>query len=147
MEKNINTQIKETLSLENVINIIKKYRINTKNKTDINNLIEDLVIKSYLPLLNKTTAIMSIIMSNNYSDTEYEELKIAEMYKTIFFTIILGQYTNIDVSDSKLFTYDNYDLLYPIIGDYILTYCGKDFELFMEMLKNTISFYNIKELS
>lgn len=69
------------------------------------------------------------------------------MYKNIFFLVILGQYTNIDVSNNRLYTFDNYDLLMPLLGEYILKYCRDDYQRFMDILKDSINFYNIKEIS
>lgn len=142
-----NIQDYELIDLEELITVVKKYLRKPEKNTDLINLIGKLQIKAYLPLLLKTTTALGIIMRKNYSNTEYEEIKVAEMYKTIFFLVILGQYANIDVTNEKLFTYDNYDLLMPLLGEYILKFCKDDYQRFMDILKDSINFYNINEIS
>lgn len=148
---NNNTKIEENkndlIDLEELIKTVKSYLRNPSKDHKLVDLIGRLQIKSYIPLLLKTTVALGIIMQKNYSDSEYEELKVAEMYKNIFFLVILGQYTNIDVSNNRLYTFDNYDLLMPLLGEYILKYCRDDYQRFMDILKYSINFYNIKEIS
>lgn len=137
----------KNIQLENIIRITKKDLKNPKNNQEFQDIVGKLQIKEYLPLLAKSTLSMAIIMKKNIQETEYMELKIAEMYKNIFFYVLLGGYTNIDISDESLINYENYDLLYPVWGHYILKFCYQDYCDFLNLLKDSINLYNIKDLS
>lgn len=107
----------------------------------------EITIRSYLPILDKMGIIMSITGQHVYSAVETQEIKTVELYRNIFFYLILGGYAGIDCSNRELITYSNYDLLYPIFTPFILSYCREDYNLTMEMLKESINLYNIQGIA
>lgn len=107
----------------------------------------EITIRSYLPILDKMGIIMSIIGQHMYSTVETQEIKTVELYRNIFFYLILGGYAGIDCSNRELITYLNYDLLYPIFAPFVLSYCKDDYDLTMEMLKESINLYNIQNMA
>ena len=107
----------------------------------------EITIRSYLPILDKMGIIMSIIGQHVYSAVETQEIKTVELYRNIFFYLILGGYAGIDCSNRELITYSNYDLLYPIYAPFVLSYCKEDYDLTMEMLKESINLYNIQAIA
>ena len=107
----------------------------------------EITIRSYLPILDKMGIIMSIIGQHVYSNVETQEIKTVELYRNIFFYLILGGYAGIDCSNRELITYSNYDLLYPIYAPFVLSYCKDDYDLTMEMLKESINLYNIQNMT
>ncbi len=107
----------------------------------------EIIIRSYLPILDKMGVIMSIIGQHMYSTVETQEIKTVELYRNIFFYLILGGYAGIDCSNRELITYSNYDLLYPIYAPFVLSYCKDDYDLTMEMLKESINLYNIQNMA
>jgi hypothetical protein len=78
-----------------------------------------------------------------YSTTEIQEIKVAELYRNIFFYGLLGGYAFIDCSDRNLITYENYDKLYPIFAPFILSYCKEDYEILKEFIHDSIDMYGL----
>ena len=107
----------------------------------------DFTIRNYLPILDKMGIIMSITGQHVYSNVETQEIKTVELYRNIFFYLMLGGYAGVDCSDRELITYSNYDLLYPIFAPFILSYCKEDYDLTIEMLKESINLYNIQSIA
>lgn len=98
-------------------------------------------VKSYIPILDKMRIVMSIVNQQMYSSIETQEIKMVELYKNIFFYIILQEYGGIDCHERENVTYTNYDLLYPIFAPFILSYCKEDYDIIISMLKDSITLY------
>ena len=60
----------------------------------------------------------------------------------------LLSYVNIDPEvNLEIKNYENYDLIYQSgLADYILEYCGKDYERLVRMMERTLSYQNLTEL-
>ena len=139
--------IQEIVSLEELLSLVKQSQKNSKKYSELLDQFDKIIIRGYIPILVKTTLVLSLIIKKNIDVSEYQELRVANLYKDLFFTVLLGGYTNIDVSDEKLHTFDNYDILYPTLGVHLLQFCGDDYKLVIEMLKDSMNFYNIKEIA
>ena len=139
--------IQEIVSLEELLSLVKQSQKNSKKYSELLDQFDKIIIRGYIPILVKTTLVLSLIIKKNIDVSEYQELRVANLYKDLFFTVLLGGYTNIDVSDEKLHTFDNYDILYPTLGVYLLQFCEDDYKLVIEMLKDSMNFYNIKEIA
>ena len=147
-EKDKNNSLEEKkLSLELIIEKAKGFINGEISQEEMANFGGEMTIRSYIPILEKMGLIMSILNQHIYSDVEAQEIKTVEMYRNIFFYIILSGYANIDCSNRELITYSNYDLLYPIYAPFILSYCREDYQLIIDMLKDSINFYSIKDMS
>lgn len=145
-EKDINLENKK-FSLELIIKKAKGFINGEVSQEDMASFGGEMIIRSYIPILEKMGLIMAILNQHIYSDVEAQEIKTVEMYKNIFFYIMLSGYANVDCSDRDLITYSNYDLLYPIYAPFILSYCREDYQLIIDMLKDSINFYSIKDMS
>ena len=147
-EKDKNNSLEEKkLSLELIIEKAKGFISGDISEEDMAGFGGEMTIRSYIPILEKMALIMSITNQHIYSNVETQEIRMVEMYKNIFFYLMLSGYANIDCSDRELITYSNYDLLYPIYAPFILSYCKDDYELTINMLKDSINFYNIQDIS
>ena len=147
-EKDKNNSLEEKkLSLELIIEKAKGFISGDISEEDMAGFGGEMTIRSYIPILEKMALIMSITNQHIYSNVETQEIRMVEMYKNIFFYLMLSGYANIDCSDRELITYSNYDLLYPIYAPLILSYCKDDYELTINMLKDSINFYNIQDIS
>lgn len=145
-EKDINLE-NGKISLELIIEKAKGFISGEVSQEDMASFGGEMTIRSYIPILEKMSLIMTITNQHVYSTIEAQEIKTVEMYKNIFFYIMLSGYANVDCSDRDLITYSNYDLLYPIYAPFILSYCKDDYELTINMLKDSINFYNIQDIS
>ena len=131
------------VSLEEIIDTTKKYLAGEFSDDEMNEYGQTLKIRGYIPLAEKITLIMNLMNVYEYSDYNSQEIRVADMYKNLFFHILLSGYAFVDCSNIKLLTYENYDLLYPIFAPYILNFCSHDFENFKDMMKDTINMYGI----
>lgn len=151
-EKDINlkeekkVEVPERISLEVLIEKAKDFVSGNISQEEMAIFGGEITIRSYLPILDKMGIIMSIIGQHMYSIVETQEIKTVELYRNIFFYLMLGGYAGVDCSDRELITYFNYDLLYPIFAPFILSYCKEDYDLTMEMLKESINLYNIQNM-
>lgn len=145
-EKDINLE-NGKISLELIIEKAQGFIKGDVSQEEMATFGGEMMIRSYIPILEKMGLIMAILNQHIYSDVEAQEIKTVEMYKNIFFYIMLSGYANVDCSDRDLITYSNYDLLYPIYAPFILSYCKDDYELTINMLKDSINFYNIQDIS
>ena len=147
-EKDKNNSLEEKkISLELIIEKAKGFISGDISEEEMATFGGEMMIRSYIPILEKMGLIMAILNQHIYSDVEVQEIKTVEMYKNIFFYIMLSGYANVDCSDRDLITYSNYDLLYPIYAPFILSYCREDYQLIIDMLKDSINFYSIKDMS
>lgn len=103
----------------------------------------NMIIRSYIPMMEKMSLVMSILSQHIYSTTEIQEIKVAELYRNMFFYGLLGGYAFIDCSDRNLITYENYDKLYPIFAPFILAYCEDDYKVFKEFIHDSIDMYGL----
>ena len=105
-------------------------------------------VRMYLPIITKMQMIMTILTGIQVNTGLISpEIVITELYRDVFFKVLLGQYAQIDLGSGNYQTYDNYDILYPIFEPYIKQYCERDFNLFMDMLKDSISLYGITNVT
>ena len=65
-------------------------------------------------------SLMTLIYKLDNDPLETYEVRIANIYKTLFFDVLLGLYAMVDVSNEELKTYAAYDLLYPIFSPFLL---------------------------
>ena len=105
-----------------------------------------LTVRTYLPILDKMRAMMTLIFDMNNQDVEMEEIRVVSLRKNMFFNVLLAEYAMIDVSNKDLQTYQTYDLLYPIFAPFILQYCEKDYNEMKEMIQESLNIYAMKDL-
>lgn len=120
----------------------------TEKVAAYNDMCQNLVIKSYMPMQEKVIAIVRIILD---SDKDYEMpatffmagVEIASLFDGLISYTNLEQ--NLTIDDKN---YENYDLLYQSgFADYILQFCQKDYDRLIHMIERTMSFENLNELT
>lgn len=149
--KMINDSGVQVITLKDCVNIVNGFIEGKVSADELEEFGNRMTIRSYIPLLEKMSILMQILIKHNVSAVESVEIKMAELYKDIFFTIVLGSYGLIridafDVESNSLMTYENYDKLFPIFNQYILTYCKDDYKVFISMLKDCINFNGIMDI-
>ena len=135
------------LQLAELINEAAKFRKGEIELSDLDELGERMTIRTYIPMLEKLSLVMLIVFNMGQEDTNINEVRIAKREKDLFFEVLLGAYALVDVTELSLKTYESYDLLYPIFGEYILQYCRKDYEQIVGMIKDSLNIYHMQELS
>lgn len=136
------------VTLEDCVDITNKYLKSEITDDDFNTFGAKMNIRMYLPILEKMQLIMRILATTQISQNVVNpEIITAEMYKNIFYTVILGAYGQIELGEKDIQTYDNYDLLFPLFEPFIMQYAKKDFEVFKNMLNDSMSLYSLTNIS
>ena len=137
----------KSMTLSYLIKKVTEYQEGKISLEDLDELGKEISIRAYLPLIDKMTCVLAVVSGMQYNTAETYEVKIVEMYKEMFFSVLLGKYGMIDVSDRTLYTYSNYDLLYPIIGKFLLAYCKDDYEMIEKMIKDSMNYYGLTSIT
>lgn len=136
------------VALEDCVNITNKYLKGEITDDDFNVFGSKMNIRMYLPILEKMQLIMRILATTQISQNVVNpEIITAEMYKNIFYTVILGAYGQIELGEKDIQTYDNYDLLFPLFEPFIMQYAKKDFKVFKNMLNDSMGLYSLTNIS
>lgn len=143
-EKAVSTENENIIPLEEAILTANKFISGEMTEDQLSIWGIKISVKPYIPTMDKLRVMMQVTQNAEYSIVDTLEIKTLEFYKSLFFDALL-EYTNIDNTNEKLHTFVNYDLLYPILSSFILQYCEKDYNMLVQMIKDTINFYNIKE--
>lgn len=137
----------EKITLEELIYNASKIISGKIKQEDLNAFGNKLTVRTYLPILDKMRLIMILVFTIENEDVEDASLKSVIMKRHLFFDVLLGQYAMIDVSEKSLCTYTSYDLLYPLFSEFVLGFCKKDYDEFVEMLRDAINFNNLNNFS
>lgn len=137
----------KSMTLSYLVQKVTEYQKGKISLEDLDELGKEISIRAYLPLIDKMTCVLALVSGMQYNTAETYEVKIVEMYKEMFFSVLLGKYGMIDVSDRTLYTYSNYDLLYPIIGKFLLAYCKDDYEMIEKMIKDSMNYYGLTSIT
>lgn len=120
----------------------------TEKVAAYNDMCQNLVIKSYMPMQEKVITIVRIVLD---SDKDYDMpatffmagVEIASLFDGLISYTNLEQ--NLTIDDKN---YENYDLLYQSgFADYILQFCQRDYDRLVHMIERTMSFENLNELT
>lgn len=137
-----------TPTLKECIEMTRKFYDGEISVDDMNEFGSRIVIRAYIPILEKMQLMINVLTTNQLkTGVVNPEIIILELYKEIFFKVILGGYAQIRLGEADYQTYDNYDLLYPMFNNYILSFCKDDFKLFMNMLRDSMSLYGITNVT
>ena len=145
MEEEKREDTLKKITLEELIDTTTKYYNGEFTDDDLNEYATTIQIRGYISLTEKIALIMNLMTTYQYSGYESQEIRVAELYRNIFFYVILGGYAFVDCSSIELVNFSNYDLLYPIFAPYILSYCQQDYDTFKSMLSDTINIYGIQD--
>ena len=73
------------VSLEEIIDTTKKYLAGEFSDNEMNEYGQTLKIRGYIPLSEKIALIMNLMTVYEYSDYNSQEIRVADMYKNLFF--------------------------------------------------------------
>ena len=123
----------------------------TKGEINEEQLIEylnDMSVITYLPLMEKLKVVTEITTTYFYTNSDMAEVKIQMLYQNLFFDVLLKEYCNIDyIGNSDLLSVETYDLLYPVINDYIMSMCKQDYNQVIDMVFKSITLYTIQRFT
>lgn len=141
MEEN-KIELNDGLTLDIVLEKTKQFLQGELTPTDFDEWGKTLNVRTSIPILDKMQIIMLIISKRELSQSDLEEVNVVELYKWFFFYGYLSGYLMINIPD-ELMTYDNYDILEPIWGNFIESFANRDINILKSMLHDTIDFYGI----
>lgn len=112
-----------------------------------NDMLQNLVIRAYLPMQEKVVALVRMVMDSDKDIDVPEAFFTAGLEIACCFDGLLS-YVNIEPEvNPDIKSYENYDLIYQSgLADYILEYCGKDYERLVRMMERTLSYENLTDL-
>lgn len=138
------------MKLQEILNICDAFIKNSEDEATVkvyNDMLQKLVVRAYLPMQEKVIALVRMIMDSDKDIDVPETFFTAGLEIACCFDGLLS-YVNIDPEvNLEIKNYENYDLIYQSgLADYILEYCGKDYERLVRMMERTLSYQNLTEL-
>ena len=138
------------MKLKEILNICDAFVKNPEDEATVkayNDMLKGLIIRAYLPMQEKVIALVRMIMDSDKDIDVPETFFTAGLEIACCFDGLLS-YVNIDPEvNLEIKNYENYDLIYQSgLADYILEYCGKDYERLVCMMERTLSYQNLTEL-
>ncbi len=138
------------MKLQEILDICNAFTKNPEDEATVkayNDMLQGLVIRAYLPMQEKVVALVRMIIDSD-KDIDVPEtfftagLEIACCFDGLLSYVNIDPEVNIDIKN-----YENYDLIYQSgLADYILEYCGKDYDRLVRMMERTLSYQNLSEL-
>lgn len=138
------------MKLQEILDICDAFTKNPEDEATVktyNDMLQGLVIRAYLPMQEKVVALVRMIIDSdkdiNVPETFFTAgLEIACCFDGLLSYVNIEPEVNIDIKN-----YENYDLIYQSgLADYILEYCGKDYDRLARMMERTLSYQNLSEL-
>lgn len=136
--------------LQEVLKVCEDFISNSEDKNVLetyNDMLKNLVIRSYLPMQEKVIALVRMIIDSDKDIDVPATFFTAGLEIACCFDGLLS-YTNIETEvNVEIKNYENYDLIYQSgLADYILQYCEKDYDRLVRMMEHTLSYENLNEL-
>ena len=144
------TKRRVKMNLQEILNICAAFVKNPEDEATVkayNDMLQSLVIRAYLPMQDKVVALVRMIIDSD-KDIDVPEtfftagLEIACCFDGLLSYVNIEPEVNIEIKN-----YENYDLIYQSgLADYILEFCGKDYDRLVRMMERTLSYQNLMEL-
>lgn len=131
----------KVLRLSDILELVEGFLKGERTKEELDEFGTKMVIRAYIPILEKMKIVIALAMRYVYSDAEVHEVRVSELYRDLFFYGMLQGYGNIDCNELHLITFENYDKLFPIFYPYLLSYCEHDYKILREFLHDTLDCY------
>ncbi len=138
------------MKLQEILDVCDAFVKNPEDEATVktyNDMLQGLVIRAYLPMQEKVVALVRMIIDSD-KDIDVPEtfftagLEIACCFDGLLSYVNIEPEVNIEIKN-----YENYDLIYQSgLADYILEYCGKDYDRLIRMMERTLSYQNLLEL-
>ena len=138
------------MKLQEILDICDQFTKHPEDETAVkayNDMLQNLVIRAYLPMQEKVVALVRMVMDSDKDIDVPEAFFTAGLEIACCFDGLLS-YVNIEPEvNPHIKSYENYDLIYQSgLADYILEYCGKDYERLVRMMERTLSYENLTDL-
>ena len=133
------------LFLSDVVKECKGYLNGEITQEEIDAWGENIMVKTYLPIVNKMEILYDFYFSES-SISSSIQMQIAEFETKKFWKILL-KYTNIEIDDESLCNFDNYDICFPVLNDFIVQYCFMDYDRTCKMVSDNILLSSVKIIS
>lgn len=138
------------MKLQEILDICDQFTKHPEDETAVkayNDMLRNLVIRAYLPMQEKVVALVRMVMDSDKDIDVPEAFFTAGLEIACCFDGLLS-YVNIEPEvNPDIKSYENYDLIYQSgLADYILEYCGKDYERLVRMMERTLSYENLTDL-
>nr|DAQ94138.1 MAG TPA: hypothetical protein [Caudoviricetes sp.] len=138
------------MKLQEILDICDQFTKHPEDETAVkayNDMLQNLVIRAYLPMQEKVVALVRMVMDSDKDIDVPETFFTAGLEIACCFDGLLS-YVNIEPEvNPDIKSYENYDLIYQSgLADYILEYCGKDYERLVRMMERTLSYENLTDL-
>lgn len=138
--------MEKTLKLSEVIKICKEIKMGNLDQEAIAELLEPIVVVSYLPIMEKYKIITLILYGQNEDNKDDVQSQMLYIENQKFWSILMA-YTNIDIeTEEYLQNVTNYDLIMSTVGNILIALCQYDYERSCQMLDNAIQLSNIHNL-
>lgn len=132
------------ITLDEVLEIGNRYKNGDMTYDELKEWGDTILIRTYMPIREKIERITKILFNEIYSDDIMERFLELEMNK--FWILLLG-YTNIQFDEnSELLTEDNYDLVFGLLGDWLLNFVKLDYDRNIELFDRIYNYFNIEDL-
>lgn len=138
------------MKLQEILDICDAFTKHPEDEAAVkayNDMLQSLVIRAYLPMQEKVVALVRMVIDSD-KDIDVPEafftagLEIACCFDGLLSYVNIEPEVNIDIKN-----YENYDLIYQSgLADYILEYCGKDYDRLVRMMERTLSYQNLADL-
>lgn len=138
------------MKLQEILDICDQFTKHPEDETAVkayDDMLQNLVIRAYLPMQEKVVALVRMVMDSDKDIDVPEAFFTAGLEIACCFDGLLS-YVNIEPEvNPDIKSYENYDLIYQSgLADYILEYCGKDYERLVRMMERTLSYENLTDL-
>ncbi len=142
--------MEEKIKLSKLLNVCLRCKYEPENQDnfqELQNLLNQMIIRQYIPLIEKEIMILSIISTSEQGTDFIDSEMRLELGKVIFG--LLGYVVNFENDiEFETLSYGVIDTLYELdVIDHILEFCKKDFERLEKMLYNTLNFSNIEKIA
>ena len=137
------------MKLQEILDICDQFTKHPEDETAVkayNDMLQNLVIRACLPMQEKVVALVRMVMDSDKDIDVPEAFFTAGLEIACCFDGLLS-YVNIEPEvNPDIKSYENYDLIYQSgLADYILEYCGKDYERLVRMMERTFSYENLTD--
>ena len=132
------------IKLEEAIDVCSKFINQEINQEELEAWGNTIQIQLYIPVASKGVYAKKVVEECFYSDDIGVKITQLEMNK---FWYILLKYTNIYTENEDLFTIDNYDILYPVIGYWLKSIVQEDYNVIMKMIDQMLNYANVVMMS
>ena len=135
----------KVIKLEDIVELVDNFLKGEVTAEEMADYGAKMSVRAYLPLLDKMKIVIALSTRYIYSSTELHEVRVAELYRDLFFYGLLAPYGNVNCDNISLITFANYDKLFPIFSPFLLSYCESDYKILKEYLHDTLDSYSTRD--